>query len=506
LCAFFASGIRDNETEQGVIPNAFRHIFSHVAENSSKQYLIRASYLEIYQEEIRDLLSKDRKQHRELRESPTSGVYVKDLSTFLCSNFGEINDLMTRGNKNRAVGATNMNEHSSRSHAIFMITIEMSEKWADGRNHFKVGKLNLVDLAGSERQGKTGASGERLKEATKINLSLSALGNVIAALVDGKSTHIPYRDSKLTRLLQDSLGGNSRTIMVATIGPASFNWDETITTLRYASRAKKIKNKPKVNEDPKDALLRQYQEEIERLRVELEKKKSKQAHMLQQSQQSETTERKKKQHNSSSSNNTSANSESNKLDLQRQVEEQRLRELAPLLEPYGLDPTTEPAVIMEKLAERRKELLQDNLTVKAEKDKLLKKLDETESLVKNTEVECAKLNERIVWLESKVLTGGKDLVDHTNEQQKLIQAKQQELAEQIERYEQMKLRLQEGELSIEELRVNAEVIESELHAKIKKLKKLSQKLQGLKEETDKTHENHTMTVRELETVAMELKK
>ena len=129
--------------------------------------------------------------------------------------------------------------------------------------------MNLVDLAGSERQAKTGATGDRLKEATKINLSLSALGNVISALVDGKSSHIPYRDSKLTRLLQDSLGGNAKTIMVANIGPSKFNYDETLTTLRYANRAKNIKNKPRINEDPKDAMLREFQEEIARLKAQL---------------------------------------------------------------------------------------------------------------------------------------------------------------------------------------------------------------------------------------------
>lgn len=126
-----------------------------------------------------------------------------------------------------------------------------------------MGKLNLVDLAGSERQSKTHASGDRLKEAQKINLSLSALGNVISALVDGKSKHIPYRDSKLTRLLQDSLGGNTKTVMIAALSPADYNYDETLSTLRYASRAKNIKNKPKINEDPKDALIREYQQEIE---------------------------------------------------------------------------------------------------------------------------------------------------------------------------------------------------------------------------------------------------
>lgn len=127
--------------------------------------------------------------------------------------------------------------------------------------------MNLVDLAGSERQSKTGATGERLKEATKINLSLSALGNVISALVDGRCKHIPYRDSKLTRLLQDSLGGNTKTLMVACLSPADNNYDETLSTLRYANRAKSIKNKPRINEDPKDALLREYQEEIKKLKA-----------------------------------------------------------------------------------------------------------------------------------------------------------------------------------------------------------------------------------------------
>lgn len=133
--------------------------------------------------------------------------------------------------------------------------------------HLRAGKLNLVDLAGSERQSKTGATGERLREATKINLSLSALGNVISALVDGRSKYIPYRDSKLTRLLQNSLGGNTRTLMIACLSPADYNYEETLSTLRYANRAKSIQNRPRINEDPKDALLRQYQEEIKKLKA-----------------------------------------------------------------------------------------------------------------------------------------------------------------------------------------------------------------------------------------------
>ena len=163
-----------------------------------------------------------------------------------------------------------MNAHSSRSHSLFQITVERSELGADGKQHIRVGKLNMVDLAGSERLSKTGATGDRLKEATKINLSLSTLCHVISALTDPKATYIPYRDSKLTRLLQDSLGGNTKTVMIANVGPADYNFDETMNTLRYASRAKNIQNKPRINEDPKDALLREYQDEISKLRAQLE--------------------------------------------------------------------------------------------------------------------------------------------------------------------------------------------------------------------------------------------
>lgn len=162
-----------------------------------------------------------------------------------------------------------MNQDSSRSHCIFAIVIEASEVREDGTSHITKGKLNLTDLAGSERQSKTQANGDRLLEACKINLSLACLGNVISALVDGKTKHIPYRDSKLTRILQDSLGGNTKTVMIANLGPACQNYDESISTLRYANRAKNIKNKPKINEDPKDAMLREFQEEIKKLKEQL---------------------------------------------------------------------------------------------------------------------------------------------------------------------------------------------------------------------------------------------
>ena len=238
---------------------------------------VRASFLEIYNEDIRDLLSKNPSNRLELKENIETGVYVRDLTSFVVKGESEIRNVLMVGKKNRTVGATLMNQDSSRSHSIFTITIEVCEHAgpddaAQDNAKVRMGKLNLVDLAGSERQAKTGATGERLKEATKINLSLSALGNVISSLVDGRSGHIPYRDSKLTRLLQDSLGGNTKTVMVANIGPADYNFDETLSTLRYANRAKNIKNKPRINEDPKDAMLREFQDEIKRLKQMLAEK------------------------------------------------------------------------------------------------------------------------------------------------------------------------------------------------------------------------------------------
>lgn len=212
------------------------------------------------------MLGSDSKKKLDLKESADSGVYVSNLSMHIVSDVKSCEKVMESGWKNRSVGATLMNADSSRSHSIFTIYIERIQTEEIEANNVKFGKLNLVDLAGSERQTKTGASGDRLKEATKINLSLSALGNVISALVDGKSTHIPFRDSKLTRLLQDSLGGNTKTLMVACVSPADNNYDETLSTLRYANRAKNIKNKPKVNEDPKEAMLREYREEILQLK------------------------------------------------------------------------------------------------------------------------------------------------------------------------------------------------------------------------------------------------
>jgi len=266
---FTMEGKPDPPEQRGIIPRAFQQIFQIIELTSkNRQFLVRCSFLELYNEEIRDLLSKNVKNKLDIRENKDQGVFVKDLTAFMVH---DMNDLLVKlqvGRENRVTGETKMNRDSSRSHSLFTVTVEMSEV-QEGQNKIRVGKLNLVDLAGSERQSKTQATGDRFKEAININQSLTTLGNVISALVDPKSSHIPYRDSKLTRLLQDSLGGNTKTVMIANIGPADYNYDETLSTLRYANRAKNIKNKPRINEDPKDAMIRQFQEEIEKLKHQL---------------------------------------------------------------------------------------------------------------------------------------------------------------------------------------------------------------------------------------------
>ena len=256
-------GIVTDPNLKGIIPNAFSHIFGFIkTEGESKRFLVRCSFVEIYNEEVRDLLGDSNKK-LDIREDPKKGTFVKDLTYVTLKDTEDIQNCLDKGNKNRHVGATSMNDQSSRSHSLFTVYLEIEEN-----GKIRSGKLNLVDLAGSERVGKTNATGQTFDEGKKINLSLTALGSVIDALSFNRK-HIPYKDSKLTRLLADSLGGNTKTVMFANISPASYNYDETVGTLRYASRAKLIKNAPKVNEDPKDALLRQYEEEIKKLKEQL---------------------------------------------------------------------------------------------------------------------------------------------------------------------------------------------------------------------------------------------
>ncbi|GMH98062.1 hypothetical protein TrVE_jg12664 [Triparma verrucosa] len=269
--------------DRGIIPRAIEQIFGHIQSHASptQRYLVRASYLQIYNETICDLLKPERK-NLTIREDKKRGVFVESLSEWVVRSPAEIYGLMERGGAVRATGSTKMNEISSRSHAVFIIIVEQSRTEVEEeqknmqrvKQSFKVGKLNLVDLAGSERVRLSGATGQRLEESKKINQSLSALGNVISALTDTKGrTHVPYRDSKLTRILEDSLGGNCKTTMMAMISPALEAMVESVSTLKFANRAKNIKNEPKVNEDlDQKSLLRKYERELKRLRAELEEK------------------------------------------------------------------------------------------------------------------------------------------------------------------------------------------------------------------------------------------
>ncbi|XP_069371135.1 kinesin-like protein KIF3B isoform X2 [Paralichthys olivaceus] len=431
--------------KRGVIPNAFDHIFTHISRSQSdKQYLVRASYLEIYREEVRDLLDPNHANARalELRESPETGVYVRDLTSCVCKSIKEIEEVMNVGNQARAVAATDMNEHSSRSHALFLITVECSQPGPDGRKHIRVGRLNLVDLAGSERQAKTGVQGERLKEAAKINLSLSALGNVISALADGRSGHVPYRDSKLTRLLQDSLGGNAKTVMVATLGPAPQHYDETLTTLRYANRAKNIQNQPRVNEDPKDALLREFQMEIARLRAQLNHRKWR-------SQQ-------KKEHVEGEGWERDGDEETDGEDEDLEVEKD----------------AEEYVKLEEQRLEREKEAIRDDRFMLAEeKQKLLGEKERMMGDLRKEQEATEQLTAKYKAMESKLLVGGKNIIDHTNEQQKMLEMKQQEIADQTRTEREMQQQMFVQDEETVELRETFTSLQQEVEAKTKKLKK-----------------------------------
>ena len=268
--------------EAGVIPKICQDMFERIGEMQQDKNLrctVEVSYLEIYNERVRDLLNPSTKGNLKVREHPSTGPYVEDLAKLVVGSFNEIEHLMDEGNKARTVAATNMNETSSRSHAVFTLTL--TQKRHDVETNMameKVAKISLVDLAGSERATSTGATGARLKEGAEINRSLSTLGRVIAALADlsdkkkkvsGKGSQVPYRDSVLTWLLKDSLGGNSMTAMIAAISPADINFDETLSTLRYADSAKRIKNHAVVNEDANARMIRELKEELASLRSKL---------------------------------------------------------------------------------------------------------------------------------------------------------------------------------------------------------------------------------------------
>ncbi|KAM8745029.1 kinesin-like protein KIF1A isoform 26-T26 [Acanthopagrus schlegelii] len=274
-------GKQDVKDQQGIIPLLCEDLFTKINDNidNSNSYSVEVSYMEIYCERVRDLLNPKNKGNLRVREHPLMGPYVEDLSKLAVTSYNDIQDLMDSGNKARTVAATNMNETSSRSHAVFNIIFTQKRLDADTDNTSeKVSKISLVDLAGSERADSTGAKGTRLKEGANINKSLTTLGKVISALAEVDSgsnknkkkkkveSFIPYRDSVLTWLLRENLGGNSRTAMVAALSPADINYDETLSTLRYADRAKQIRCNAVINEDPNNRLVRELKEEVSRLK------------------------------------------------------------------------------------------------------------------------------------------------------------------------------------------------------------------------------------------------
>ncbi|XP_022823290.1 kinesin-like protein unc-104 isoform X8 [Spodoptera litura] len=264
--------------QEGIIPQICKDLFRRIRQTTSDdlKYSVEVSYMEIYCERVRDLLNPKNKGNLRVREHPALGPYVEDLSKLAVTSYQDIYDLIDEGNKARTVAATNMNETSSRSHAVF--TIFFTQQRHDQTTNLmseKVSKISLVDLAGSERADSTGAKGTRLKEGANINKSLTTLGKVISALAEisaskskksKKADFIPYRDSVLTWLLRENLGGNSKTAMIAAISPADINFDETLSTLRYADRAKQIVCKAVVNEDANAKLIRELKEEILKLR------------------------------------------------------------------------------------------------------------------------------------------------------------------------------------------------------------------------------------------------
>ena len=270
---FIPFSASDDPALHGVIPRSVRDIFKYIQDHSELSFRVGVSFMELYNEQLFDLLSqKTRREDTivDIREDGNRGIKIPGLTEVDIATVDETMGLLEKASEGRVTAATAMNARSSRSHAIFTLSIEARSK-SDGKA-LTVSKFHMVDLAGSERQKKTKAKGDRLKEGININMGLLSLGNVISALGEenrGANSHIPYRDSKLTRLLQDSLGGNSHTLMIACVSPADSNLEETISTLRYADRARKIKNKPIVNKDPRNEELSRLRIQVQQLQMQL---------------------------------------------------------------------------------------------------------------------------------------------------------------------------------------------------------------------------------------------
>eukprot|EP00038_Savillea_parva_P015756 m.14830 g.14830 ORF g.14830 m.14830 type:complete len:708 (+) comp3203_c0_seq1:338-2461(+) len=400
---FTMEGERNPPELQGIIPNSFAHIFGTIRDaHADTRFLVRCSYLEIYCEDCFDLLGKDPRKKLKLREHPEKGIYVDGLSPWVARDVEQLDEVMARGNKNRHTAKTNMNDRSSRSHAIFILTIERSDKLADGKESFRMGRLNLVDLAGSEKAKKTGATGQAEFEGRKINLSLTMLSSVIVALVKGAS-HVPYRDSTLTQLLKNSLGGNAKTAMIANFGPADYNTDETVTTLRYADRAKSIKNTPKINEDPKDAMLREMQNQIEALRKQLEEGGS--------------------DFETGSETETDSGGEGG-VGWDGKPKAKKKRRRKGKGEPKRLSPSKLEAIAQEKLA-----LKNETQKTQAERDAAAHALALREEAMLAAQKEREQLEEKMRAIEGSLIVGGVNLLDKAEEQERLLQESAKELEE-----------------------------------------------------------------------------
>ncbi|OHS93883.1 Kinesin motor domain containing protein [Tritrichomonas foetus] len=408
-------------------------------------------------EDVCDLLGDpNKKLHVRQVDGDTS---VVGLSTHIVKSPEEITKLLLKGKNNRAVGATSMNAQSSRSHSVFTIVIEQQRQEGE-RTMTKMGKLHLVDLAGSERLGKTEATGQRAKEGAKINQSLLALGNVISALVTG-AKHIAYRDSKLTLLLQDSLGGNAKTVMVATLGPASYNYDETLSTLLYATRAKDIKNIPKVNEDPKDALLGQLKAQIEALKKQLEE-----------------------QNKNASGEGITVNVSDNSF--LKEIEKKHKKQMDKLMSTKNMN-------------EEQRSKMREMLNAEFERQKKVKE-------------ESDELQQKIKQMEQTVLVGGVNLVDKAKQQEEEMRAHESRMRRQQE--EQQKLaeqrKEQEEQILLAEKRYGS--LKEELTEKMKKIEKikplikhLEDSLEDLQQQFEREKEEQTHNIRALDKELLLLK-
>lgn len=373
-------GIAEEPEKRGIVPRAFEHIYDFATANAETHKVsVSVQYVELYNEEIRDLLlsSKETPVPLKLHEHPQKGFIIDGVKSMVANSFEEILKIQKVGFKHRKTRKTAMNDESSRSHSILTLVIETLTE-IDGSQHIRQGRLNLVDLAGSERVKKTKVEGDGLVEAASINYALMVLGNCISALTTKSSgkVHIPYRDSALTKILRDSLGGNARTLMIANIGPAEYNFVETISTLRYAERAKKIENKPSVNMDPKDALLLELQQEMQK--------------------------------------------------LQEQVKGGPIK-----MSPEQLK------MMEEQLENERKKLSESNTLEEAEKEKLKKELEHKRRKIDREKEKLEKHQKKLEEL-SKYLVGGQtSLVQRTKEQDEEIQRAKENMAKRAEKQKEI---------------------------------------------------------------------